>query len=560
LAVLLGVASAHCHQAPARTRFDAGSGADATSVNDAFGSDAAEDRDAAPGATDAAQPDSDATISCDAARASDPVSVVTTRGTVRGKVASNVTAFLGIPYVAPPIGPLRFRPPEEHACWGDVLDATQFGSICPQYGAAGVFTGDEDCLTLNVWTPAIAARPGKPVMFFIHGGANLIGASNLPLSPGLNLYDGLSLAEREDAVVVTINYRLGAFGFLALPELTAESARHASGNYALLDQIAALQWVQNNIARFGGDPLRVMIFGESAGAMNTCMLLASPLAQGLFEAALIESGNCDAPPLAVREAQGSSMAKALGCGLASDVAACARSASPAAWVTATPIGASNLSLGWNALPYGPSVDGYVIAEPPIAAIRNGAIPVVIGTNADETELFLEPGTINTCLDYAIAVRTQFPALVDQLLAEYPCAAYPLARWALVDLTTDFLFTCPTRRIARVLAANPSRPVYRYLYRWTRADPAVSALRAFHSSELPLVFGTYDHPLYQAPSVEVALSARMQDAWGRLARTHDEGSDWARYAIPSDDAHVFDGTDSSTSGLNRAHCDFWDSVQ
>jgi para-nitrobenzyl esterase len=174
--------------------------------------------------------------------------------------------------------------------------------------------GSEDCLFLNVWTPKLphAGDGGKPVLFFIHGGANILGASNIGTG-NVNTYDGQAIATREDAVVVTTNYRLGAFGFLAHPALSAQNANGLSGNYAILDLVQALRWVQHNIAAFGGDPKRVMVFGESAGGVNTCMMLTTPLASGLFSSALMESGFCSTLSRAAAEQQGSDFASKLGC-------------------------------------------------------------------------------------------------------------------------------------------------------------------------------------------------------------------------------------------------------
>lgn len=567
---LFAASSAACRSDPALGLLpgDAGARDGTLGTSDDRGSSPAdalsEDGPGDGGARADAAPGPDRSEACNVPVPSEPFAVATHRGAIRGAASGRTIAFRGIPFAEPPVGDLRFKPPVEHRCWNGVKNATHYGQMCPQYGLAGVFSGDEDCLTLNVWTPALGPRPDRlPVLFFIHGGANLIGASNEELGPGLNLYDGRSLTENEQVVVVTANYRLGALGFLAHPALSHEDARGVSGNYALLDQIHALRWVRENIAEFGGDPDQVMIFGESAGGLNVCMLLASPLAQGLFASAIIESGSCEAPPLARRESEGGALAGAIGCGLASNAAECLRSRPASAFVLATPVTASALSNGWSALPYGPNVDRYVLPEDPAHGLeRSRDVPVILGTNAHETELFT-PATVNTCFDYAATLRLTFPSLADRILAEYPCGSYRFARWAFVDVTTDYTFACPARRILRALKYVPQRRVYQYSYRYTRGDPLVRALRAFHASELALVFGTQDRLGYTASPSEVALSRQIQGYWARFARTHDPNGagapPWPEYDPVDDNAIVLDQGLSQSRATSGDHCDFWDHV-
>ena len=257
---------------------------------------------------------------CTSATKPSGATVVTDRGAVRGTAAAGVTDWLDIPFAAPPVGPLRWAAPELPACWRGVRSTQAFGPPCPQLDN-GTVIGSEDCLSLNVWKPANAkATAPRAVMVFVHGGGNQQGSASNVVS-GVTLYDGANLARTGDVVVVTVQYRVGALGYLASPSLA--SGTQPAGNYGLLDQVAALQWVQGNIGAFGGDPKRVLLFGESAGAVDTCMLVASPLARGLFSRALMESGACGASDTATSERVASDFAQAAGC-TGADVAACLR--------------------------------------------------------------------------------------------------------------------------------------------------------------------------------------------------------------------------------------------
>lgn len=489
--------------------------------------------------------------------------VQTHLGPVLGTTEDGVRIFRGLPFAKAPVGSRRFKPPEEPECYPEPFEAVRYGSICPQFGASlDLIDGDEDCLYLNVWAPATHADP-RPVLFFVHGGGNLIGSGNQSLGPGQNLYDGLGFARDEDVVVVTVNYRLGPFGFFAHPALDGESERGVSGNYAIMDLVLALEWVQKNIQAFGGDPARVLLFGESAGALNTCMLLTSPLARGLYSAALMQSGSCQAPPLATRQATGQAIAARLGCDGAEDPLACFREVSTEGWIRALPVELDALNV-WN-LPYGPAVDGFVLPDAPLEVIRRGEhapVPLVIGTNEHETELFLPP-VVLSCLDYVAWVRGIFPEEARRLLELYPCFDYPLARHAMVALTTDLVFRCPARRIALAAARSGRADVFRYLYRYIRWDPIYAALRSFHASELALVFGTYDRLGYLPPRHESALSGAMQGYWAQFAADGDpnapERVSWppyedARSSLLELDARIGRGLEARAD-----RCDFWDEV-
>jgi para-nitrobenzyl esterase len=348
--------------------------------------------------------------------------VTTASGPVRGTREGASRAWKGIPYAAPPLGSLRFRAPQPPAAWSEVRDATAFGSGCVatsvdlQSGGNQVIGGDEDCLTLNVWAPSQPPAAPAPVLVFIHGGFYQQGSSADTFGD-VPSYDGAYLTSHQPVVVVTINYRLGALGFLASAALAAADPDHRAGNYGLLDQIAALRWVSANIAAFGGDPARFLVFGQSAGGLSVCNLLASPLAAGLFSRALIESGGCYAYPRATALLVGARVVRAVGCQGAADVPACLR-AVPAALV-ATAVA----PYSW-AYEFAPSVDPGVLEQPMavLAAGRSNPVPVVIGTNANELGSMMSAyvdSPIRTDADYRAALAAEFgAALGDRVYARY----------------------------------------------------------------------------------------------------------------------------------------------
>jgi para-nitrobenzyl esterase len=492
----------------------------------------------------------------DAAKQTEDTLVVTTdRGQVRGATHGRAQAFLGIPYAAPPVAERRFRAPEPPSAWDGVLDASSFGSNCPQMGLLGTVVGDEDCLTLNLWRPSDAPSRALPVLVFIHGGNNTLGSGADPH------HNGRRLVENHDVIVVTFNYRLGLLGFLAHPALTSESG--TSGNWAYLDQIAVLDWVSNNIAAFGGDPDQVTIVGESAGALGVCVLLASPLAVGTFDGAIMQSGGCDMAPLAQREREGEQLA-ASACVDVPDPIACLRSLSATQLVTLAPTVTRDIT-DW-ALAVGGAVDGFVLPDSPwntFAAGSHSVVPTMVGSNADETEL-IATTPIRTCTDYELAIRATFADASDEVLAEYPCESYATARYAYVHATTDATFTCQTRRILRALApaaGAASTPLFRYWYSHVRADPAVRFWRAYHGSEVQLLFGTMRRLGGEAFENEQALADIMQTSWATFAASgspiHARTPAWTPYDVTRDNAVVFDVVVAAADGVGTSHCEFWD---
>jgi para-nitrobenzyl esterase len=492
--------------------------------------------------------------------------VCTETGAVQGTVTGGVRAFKGIPYAKPPVGALRFRPPQPAQAWQGTLAGDRFGPVCPQLAPGNKVVGSEECLLVNVWTPA--QRPDKllPVMIWLHGGGNagLSGAGTA--SYGGVVYDGSLMVERGGVVFVTYNLRLGVLGFLAHPALDAERPEKISGNYGSLDQIAMLQWVRNNIRNFGGDPDRVFLFGTSAGGGNICALMTSPLAQNLFHGVAMQSSvptSCELQTLAdAQQRTGTRVAAAAGCTNASDVAACLRAKSVEEIVGAVP-GGTNI----HARVYGPNVDGHVFPEQPaklIAARRYKPLPVIIGNTADETKTFLNVmGPVADPAAYAEAVAKLFgDKSRDAILARYPAANFASPRAALEAATTDAYFTCTTRRVARLLTAAQTAPVYTYYFTHVlENDEQERARGASHTVEHPFFFAWSGK--YRPSDGERKLQNAMTLYWSRMAVAGDPNGGgnpaWPRYEAQTDAHLELAAQPRAGNALKKEQCDFWDTV-
>jgi para-nitrobenzyl esterase len=455
------------------------------------------------------------TVSCAgpaaAARPHRPVSplvVGLADGQIRGKTAGASDEYLGIPYAAPPVGPLRWRPPQPAAHWQGIRPATQFASHCPQ--SAGVFgraSMSEDCLYLNVYAPARRSARPLPVMVWIHGGAFVAGESD-DYDPSGLVADGV--------IVVTLNYRLGALGFLAHPALAAHPGG-PTGDYGLMDQQAALRWVQRNVRSFGGDPANVTIFGESAGGQSVLLQLASPGAHGLFARAIAESGGY-APgptPLASAEAAGRAFAAKAGC--ASQTAQCLRGL-PVATILA-----DQDQAGASA-----DVDGLVITQQPKAALASGNfnhVPVMEGSNHDEWRLFVALTTFEghpvTAANYQtmIAATLRVSRRIAALIAiEYPLRDYPSPALALSTLGTDAIFACPTLELDQAMAKYV--PTYAYEFNDEKAPAPYPSpgfpYGAAHASELQYLFGLPAASHGNLSSQQQLLAKTMRQEWTSFA--------------------------------------------
>ncbi|MCU1494896.1 MAG: Carboxylesterase type [Acidimicrobiaceae bacterium] len=477
----------------------------------------------------------------------DPV-VATRYGRLRGREEEGLVVFRGVRYAQPPVASLRLRPPAAPERSAALVDAGEFGPIAPQPGAGpGSYVPgdpteqDEDCLSLNVWTPA-CDDVGRPVMVFVHGGAFLTGGGSSVMYRG-------ELLARRGVVVVTFNYRLGVLGFLAHPLLMdARSGGYA--NWGLMDQIAALGWVRDHIAAFGGDPANVTIFGESAGAMSIADLLGTSAARGLFRRAILQSGACTALPRDPAVAMAERFAATLGIDEPSRDQL--RGVPPADLVAAqVPITASvDQGMG---MPFRPVVDGGLLPRHPADEIADGlssGVDLLIGTNRDEFKFFAFAGADVGQLD-----DLDVEAIVSRYLAgaglgeSVPKAAdvldtYRAARRDRGDRTTpfdllcavagDWIFRVPAVRLADAHAVH-STATYTYLFDW-ESPFAGGALGACHGLELPFVFGTVRNPviaLFSGGDAEaIALSDAIQGAWVAFASTGDPSSidigPWPRY--------------------------------
>ncbi len=481
-------------------------------------------------------------------------------GQIRGAIvddAAGIWAFKGIPFAAPPVGELRWRPPQPVASWRGAQEAGAFGPRCIQGSRPNADNSlpplDEDCLYLNVWT---AAEPGddRPVMVWIHGGALTGGAG----SGGS--YDGTSLARR-GVVLVTVNYRLGPFGYLAHPLLSAESDHRASGNYGVLDQIAALEWVKRNIEAFGGDADRVTIFGESAGSWSVHTLVASPLARGLFHRAIGESGGVfgsygATPALKTVEAEGERFGVALvGADGPADVTLAAMRAASADDVMAT------IRTPEGRVRTRPVVDGWVLPDTALAIFESGQqnrVPVIVGWNADEGSLAVRnaPAEVDA---YRTWARATYGDAADAFLQVYEGTTPEAATAAFLKAYGDQNFGWEMRQWAR-LTQTAGQPAY--LYHFSRVPPE-SATGVYHAAEIRYVFDNLRAPggRHAYTEIDARVSDLMASYWVSFAATGDPNADglqaWPAYTAAGDQLMEFGDTAEVRHGFRKAELDYFD---
>ena len=489
------------------------------------------------------------------ARAADQVKIAS--GALQGTTVqgSNVRAFLGIPFAAPPVGKLRWQAPQPVKPWRGVRQAHAFEPRCMQRRIFSdmVFRDkgpSEDCLYLNVWTPATSASEKLPVMFWIYGGGFQAGATSEPRQEGMNL-------AKKGVVVVSCNYRLGIFGFFSYPALAKESPHHAAGNYGLMDQIAALRWVKQNIAAFGGDPANVTIFGESAGSFSVSDLMASPVAKGLFEKAIGESGasfgaTLHSQSLAESERSGKKFAQSIG----ADSLAALRA-----------IPANKLLQESPKFRFWPNIDGYVLPQS-VGAIfaegRQSHVPLLAGWNKDENMgNVYSKKTPPTAENLVKAIKKRFGPEADEAMKFYPHATAAEARQSTETLASDFFTVFGTWKWLEMANKTGDSPVYRYLF--TRTPPELPGARnpgdtvpiikkgARHSAEIPYVFGVLKWKKAPWQPVDFKISDAMMTYWSNFAKTgNPNGSGlphWPQYTpqnrqvmLLGEDIHARPATD------------------
>jgi len=454
-------------------------------------------------------------------------------GQVRGVRTDGIDAYRGIPFAAPPLGELRWRPPAPPARWDGVREASEYGPACPQPARDSRSGGradsqSEDCLSLNVWSPANAR--GLPVMVWIHGGGHRVGAGSFPL------YDGAALA-RQGVVLVTINYRLGLLGYFAHPALTAEASADAPlGNYGFMDQIAALEWVQRNIAAFGGDPSRVTVFGESAGGASIIYLLTSQRARGLFQGAIVQSGGGLQRPGSLPDHE------------RNGVESMARIGLPAT-ATTSDLRAINVerlheALGpLEGLGFGEFIDGRIITEAPSQAFAEGRaadVPLIIGANDNEANVITSLGVTSSALDVLGPRLPQLRALYGDV-SEDEFTSQALG---------DAFFVAPASWVAEQTQAGAPSYLYHFTYVVERRRGAVPG--AVHGAEIPFIFQTWDRlPIPPAfiSEQDRAFGAMISSCWVSFAQTGtpacDGASVWPAYSADSDRLLVF-GPDTNVA--------------
>ena len=446
-----------------------------------------------------------------------PATIKIDTGLITGTEDKDIRVYKGIPYAAPPVGNLRWKAPQPAAKWDGVKSFDQFGNACPQspYPANSLYFNkaekmSEDCLCLNVWTGAKKANEKRPVMVWIHGGALTRGSSSI------SFYDGASLAAK-GVILVSINYRLGPLGYFSHPALSAESKQNSSGNYGILDQIAALQWVQKNIAAFGGDPNRVTIFGESAGSWSVCSLVATPLAKGLFHRAIGESGGVFSPMQFLKEKRygissaeesGKSFAQSLGITDGANTLQELRGKSPEELIAAfDKSGSSARGI----------VDGYVFPEEAYAIFAKGKqnnVPVIIGSNANEGTSLIPPTMVpKTLTGYKAYVKNRYGAMADDLLKVYPANSDAEVRNSFLGVFRDEIFSWHMRTWARMTPASKA-----WLYSFSRVPPRPDSAiyGAYHAAEIPYAFNNLHRSPLTVQKTDADLANAMSDYWVNFA--------------------------------------------
>lgn len=473
--------------------------------------------------------------------------VATSSGQVRGSAAGRgVVEFKGIPYSAPPVGPLRWSPPQPHASWAGVRDALAFGPDFPQAPNPRLRSPSlsEDCLYLNVWAPEGAAPGALPVMIWIHGGGFQGGSGSDIRS------DGVAMAA-QGVVVVSFNYRSGLFGFFAHPALSTESPHGVSGNYGLLDQIAALRWVRENIAGFGGNPQRVTAFGVSAGSASISLLLTSEMAKGLFQQAILHSPGAARPLSTLAEAEQT------GAAVLGDNIAALRALPDHELFARTPLMVPKMRALTTSRVLRPICDGWLLKQderPAFKAGRLHAMPMIVGSNADEGTLLTKAWPVKTLDDYRAIVEKNFGDASAEAMRLYPASADGEAHARVAEMFADTQFNYGTRLLAQSMATK-GQSTWRYLF--LRRSPGQHD-GPHHGEEVAHVFGNLAQ---DADAIDQTVSAAMTQAWIAFAHTGDPNAAglavWPAYDATADNHLAFGDHIAASRGWRGAQLDFLD---
>lgn len=497
--------------------------------------------------------------------------IKTQNGIIQGNTYPGGTEYLGIPFAAAPVGQLRWKPPQPAASWETVRTTQSFGPVCPQKAFeqgkdSYEIIGDENCLVLNVWSPSVAT-PELPVMVFIHGGGNQQG-STAEIKAGTEIFNSRNLSTRGNVVVVTIQYRLGPLGFLVHPGLEEENHDHTSGNYAVMDQILALQWVKNNSAVFGGDPSKIMIFGESAGGVNVGNLLVSPHAAGLFQRACIQS--------AIPVISQYDDAQTKGIDWVNSLSSAATDAGKIAelrakdWQTLVETNTNPLEGGLVQMNWQPVIDGTIFPLSPEETFASGAfnqVPLMLGSNADEMSLSVPATVTPLMVDKLIALTVPQP-LREQARTLYPSGTTEdEARNSYIQILTDSQFTATVRRTARAVTSRSAQPVWRYFFTHKQGGE-LGNLGSYHGLELFYVFNTWENSPFAFGQYFTAADQAVQDAtlryWTNFARTGSPNGTglpaWPAYTTTQECyLELASVPNGGLCGLRTEQSDFWDAV-
>jgi len=489
------------------------------------------------------------------------IEILTDKGPIRGGIRGDTRVFLGIPYAAPPLGTNRWRAPAPVVAWTEVRDASVPGPSCMQKGGGRVGPVSEDCLLINVWTPNQASEKPLPVFVWIHGGGFEVGSSNNPMLNGQNL------SEAGNIVVVSLNYRLGTLGFLALADLSAESSSKSSGAYGFLDQVAALQWIKGNIASFNGDPSNITLGGNSAGAMSVCFHLVSDASRGLFQRAIMQSGICTRPTPDLDEyvKQGTKTIAEVGCAGDTDTVNCLRAQDAqllmdAAALNNTYPGGDLFQPAGTIWELPPTVDNEFLDQPVVRSMASGEmakVPVIIGANNDEGGFFIYGETVpDDAQGYREALNRRYGPRAQDVLGQYPLDDFDSPVQALAEVLGDELFLCPTLHTAQFLRQAGS-DVYLYKFERSLALLGDPWSRAFHTAEIPFVFGNA-HFFTELGQADLDYSAKVMPYWLRFIVSGDPNSDdvmqWPAYE--SDSHLVFAEPMRVAQNFGGPNCAFW----